>query len=193
MPVHRQVSQCAALLAVMLGAVACASNPAPRPAPPPAPSPAPPTASSEALNSPLRSLDLSRHDIPEVLLQALLEPYADPKPRDCSRLGAEIGALDSALGPDADLEPPSAERNDLGLRLVIGGVRSAIPYFGWVRRLSGAERREREVFAAREAGNIRRAYLKGLGQGLGCPEPASPRRGDAPAAPARVPSAPPGD
>ncbi len=113
--------------------------------------------------------------------------------RDCGGLGSEIEALDAALGPDADVDPPSADRNDLGLRLVVAGVRSAIPYFGWVRRLSGAERRERKVLAAREAGNIRRAYLKGLGQGIGCPAPAAPRRGEARTEQASPPSPPPGD
>ena len=139
--------------------------------------PPPATESSQALNSPVRGLSLARREIPEVLLTALQAPYALPPTRDCATLGTEIGTLDAALGPDADLDLPSGDRNDLGWRLFAGGVKSLIPYFGWVRRLSGAERRDREAFAAREAGIIRRAYLKGLGEALACPAPATPLRG----------------
>jgi hypothetical protein len=51
---------------------------------------------------------------------------------------------------------------------------SAIPYRGCVRRLSGAERHDRLVQAAIEAGAVRRGYLKGLGEARGCDPPATP-------------------
>ncbi len=50
-----------------------------------------------------------------------------------------------------------------------------IPFRGWVRKLTGAERVERRVQAAVTAGTIRRAYLKGIAQAAGCAPPAGPR------------------
>ena len=49
-----------------------------------------------------------------------------------------------------------------------------IPFRGWVRKLSGAERYSKQVLDAITAGIIRRAYLKGLGQAKGCTAPAAP-------------------
>lgn len=37
-----------------------------------------------------------------------------------------------------------------------------IPFRGWVRKLSGAERHSRKVEAAIAAGTVRRAFLKGV-------------------------------
>jgi hypothetical protein len=49
-----------------------------------------------------------------------------------------------------------------------------IPFRGWVRKLDGAERHSKEVAAAIAAGSVRRAFLKGVGQTLGCAAPAAP-------------------
>jgi hypothetical protein len=62
-----------------------------------------------------------------------------------------------------------------------------IPFRGWVRKLSGAERHSRLVAEAVAAGMTRRAYLKGLGQAQGCLPPAAPLR---PTLPLAVPSTP---
>jgi hypothetical protein len=51
-----------------------------------------------------------------------------------------------------------------------------VPFRGWVRKLSGAERYSKEVAAAIAAGTVRRAYLKGLGEAKGCAAPAAPSR-----------------
>ena len=63
---------------------------------------------------------------------------------------------------------------------MIGAVRNTtegvIPFRGWVRKLTGAERYSRKVSAAIAAGAIRRAYLTGLGQAAGCEAPAAPRK-----------------
>ena len=48
----------------------------------------------------------------------------------------------------------------------------AIPFRGVVRKLSGAESHDRLVQSAIIAGNVRRAYLKGLGEARGCMPPA---------------------
>jgi hypothetical protein len=94
----------------------------------------------------------------------------------------DIQALDAVLGADLDTPPPP---NDPGLierggDVAVDALRSAagsvVPFRGWVRKLSGAERYERSVIAAIAAGTVRRAYLKGLGQAQACVAPAAPRR-----------------
>ena len=47
-------------------------------------------------------------------------------------------------------------------------VEGAIPFRGWVRKLTGAERYSRKVAAAITAGSIRRAFLKGVAAADGC-------------------------
>ena len=43
-----------------------------------------------------------------------------------------------------------------------GAASDVIPFRGWIRKLSGAERHDKYVQAAITAGAVRRAYLKGL-------------------------------
>lgn len=163
------------MASLVLAVAACAGH-ATRPPGDAAAESKPAPASNQALNAPMGKLALTRREIPQVLLDVVAAPYGAAPARACVELAAEVRGLDEALGPDADVEPPSGDRDDLGWRLFAGGVKSFVPYFGWMRRLSGAERRDREAFAAREAGIIRRAYLKGVGEASGCGEPASPRR-----------------
>jgi len=138
----------------------------------------------DALVAPLADLNLIRDPIPAILQAAQKAPYALPADRTCAAIGAEIEALDAVLGTDLDV-PDSAANASLAERgsqaatdAVIGAVRSTtegvIPFRGWVRKLTGAERYAREVSAAIAAGTIRRAYLKGIGDAAGCPAPASP-------------------
>jgi hypothetical protein len=54
-------------------------------------------------------------------------------------------------------------------------VQTYIPFDNYIRLLSGANRHDAHVLAAIQAGAIRRAYLKGLGEVRGCPSPAIPR------------------
>src|SRR5258705_4295618 len=61
-----------------------------------------------------------------------------------------------------------------GLGFVAGAASETIPFRGWVRKLSGAERHDRFVQGAINAGAVRRAYLKGLGEAKGCDPPATP-------------------
>jgi hypothetical protein len=132
-----------------------------------------------AVSAPLRDLNVLRTKIPEVLLDAMADPYARPKTRKCAELVALLSPLDGALG--ADLDVPSVNEDDLlqkgrgtALGAVAGVASDAIPFRGWVRRLSGAERHDRFVQAAIHAGAVRRAYLKGLGESRGCQPPATP-------------------
>ncbi|HEY8617504.1 hypothetical protein [Phenylobacterium sp.] len=130
-----------------------------------------------AVSAPLRDLNVMRSKIPEVLLRAMADPYERPPNTRCATLIALVQPLDQALGADLDL-PPSDEDDLLSRETAYGAVASvasdAIPFRGWVRRLSGAERHDQTVQAAITAGGVRRAYLKGLGESKGCKPPATP-------------------
>jgi hypothetical protein len=133
-----------------------------------------------AVSAPLRDFNVLRVKIPEVLLQALADPYARPPgPTDCEQLIALVRPLDGALG--ADLDEPSVDEDDLmdkgrgaALGAVAGATSDFIPFRGWVRKLTGAEKHDRLVQAAIAAGGVRRGYLKGLGEANGCNPPATP-------------------
>jgi len=53
-------------------------------------------------------------------------------------------------------------------------VGDLIPFRTVVRRLTGAEENAQEMRDALKAGDVRRAYLKGLGLERGCAYPAAP-------------------
>jgi hypothetical protein len=159
-------------------------------APQPPQKPDPGTRITQAVTSPLTDLNLLRAKIPKALSDAKKNPYLLPKDATCAVLAAEVQSLDEALGPDLDA-PQSAEDPSLIERgtvaagdAAIGALRGAaeglVPYRGWVRKLTGAERHSKEVAAAIAAGGVRRAYLKGIGQVQGCQAPAAPLRPKAP-------------
>jgi hypothetical protein len=133
-----------------------------------------------AATTPLRDLNVMKVDIPQVLLDAMEDPYARPPAKArCAQLIALIRPLNDALGPDIDTVPIDDERwtskgksTALGVAGDLAG--GAIPFRGVVRRLSGAENHDRRVAAAVLAGHTRRAYLKGLGEARGCPPPGTP-------------------
>ncbi|MBX3607745.1 MAG: hypothetical protein KF788_20900 [Piscinibacter sp.] len=140
---------------------------------------------AQAAVTPLNDINLVRARIPPVLAAAQKGPYAAPADASCTGLLADVRALDEVLGADLDT-PPTASNPGLIERgssaagdAVVGAVRNTtegvIPFRGWVRKLTGAERYAREVAAAIAAGTVRRAYLKGLGQAAGCPAPAASR------------------
>jgi len=132
-----------------------------------------------AAESPLRDLNVLRTKIPDVLLQAMADPYERPDSGRCLELAARLKPLNDALG--ADLDAPAADQDDLlhkskttALGLMAGAASDVIPFRGWVRKLTGAERHDRLVQDAITAGAVRRAYLKGLGEAKGCNPPATP-------------------
>lgn len=140
----------------------------------------------EAAKTPLADLNLMRPEIPPVLVAAQKGPYALPKDPSCSALAAEIQALDAVLGTDLDIPPapdtPSVIKrstefvSNAAFDALRGAAEGLIPYRSWVRKLTGAERHSREAAAAITAGMVRRSYLKGLGQAIGCEAPAAPRK-----------------
>lgn len=140
-----------------------------------------------AVAAPLRDLNVMRTKIPPVLLEALSDPYYRPPGQklSCTDLSDLMEPLNQALG--ADLDEPSKDEDDVvskgrmvekGKGAAYGALASTtsgfIPFRGWVRKLSGAEKHDQLVQAAITAGAVRRGYLKGLGESRGCPPPATP-------------------
>ncbi len=138
----------------------------------------------DAAASPLYDLNVLKTKIPPALIQAEAAPYRLPQPLTCVTVMNEIMPLDEALGPDLDIPPslenPSAlERSnemakDGSVSLVRSGAQSLVPFRGPLRILTGAERNDQIVRQSIVAGGVRRAFLKGLGHMLRCPEPARP-------------------
>lgn len=179
-------------LALMLLAAPAAAQVKPAAAPPasaPAPSEADRMKTTSQVNreslegaatAPLRDLNVLRTKIPQVLLEAMADPYArPPKNFKCPQLVALVQPLENALGPDIDRIPiEDDDYLDRGRQAAFGAAADyasdAIPFRGWVRRLTGAERHDKMVRDAIISGGVRRAYLKGLGEAKGCNPPATP-------------------
>ena len=130
----------------------------------------------DALQTPMRDLNLLREDIPEVLHQARKQPYALPDPFECPVIVAEVRALDEVLGEDLDTRNAMSRHDNLAMGVLLGSIRGLMPYRSFVRKLTGAEKRDRVAVASFAAGTIRRGYLKGLGESQGCETPATPKR-----------------
>jgi hypothetical protein len=133
-----------------------------------------------AVAAPLRDLNVLRTKIPAALLEAMADPYYRPPAKlSCPDINMMIEPIDAALGPDLDTpKPGEAGMMDRGKGTaygwVAGAASGAIPFRGWIRKLTGAEQHDSYVTAAITAGAVRRGYLKGLGEARGCPPPATP-------------------
>ncbi|HEX7760739.1 MAG TPA: hypothetical protein VF459_14630 [Caulobacteraceae bacterium] len=134
----------------------------------------------QAASAPMHDMNLMRQKIPPVLLAAMADPYARPAPATCRNLGALVNELTVALGDDLDViadedDSTKAKRARLTREGLHAGSEALLPFSGFVRKLSGAEQHDKLVLDAITAGDVRRAYLKGLGEARGCPPPATPR------------------
>ena len=144
-----------------------------------------------AATAPLHDLNVTRQGIPPVLLAAITNPYAPPRPLECGEITRQLAELNFVLGADLD-EPetpqaPSLTRKNgkLALALLHGAAESLLPFAGYVRTLSGAQHHDQLVIEAITAGSVRRGYLKGLGESHGCSLPARPVHWLKPPPPAR--------
>lgn len=144
----------------------------------------------DAATGPLEDLNLKQRDIPTPLRKALVNPYARPEKAKCATVREELAQLDAILGADVKTMTPelaSADPSFLGLAdaempdtaslvdgvgdmaqdAVLGAIRSQtniLPFRGIVRKITGADRYQKKVERAYEAGKLRRAYLKGYAQ-----------------------------
>jgi hypothetical protein len=127
----------------------------------------------DVARTPMTDLNLNRTEIPALLAEAQQRPYSLQGLDTCEPLIRAVAEFDAVLGPDLDL--PQAERARLsGGRIAQWAVGRFIPFRGLIREISGANRQQREVEAAIQAGLMRRAFLKGVGAVRRCPYPASP-------------------
>lgn len=127
-----------------------------------------------AATTPLSDLNVVRADIPDVLKSAAAAPYAPPADTSCTALAADIRALDEVLGPDLDAPagkggPGLLQRGeDAATGALQRTAEGVIPFRGWIRKLSGAERYATQVDAAITAGGVRRGFLRGLSVAKAC-------------------------
>jgi hypothetical protein len=133
----------------------------------------PETSVRDVALTPLNDLNLTQDDVPAVLEQARAEPYSRAGISTCVDILRNVGDLDAVLGDDFDTDPPG-ERNLSVTNLAQRVVGSFIPFRGIIREISGANAAEFRFREAIAAGLMRRAYLKGIGQEMDCPYPASP-------------------
>lgn len=143
-----------------------------------------------ALLAPLRDVNIMRDEVPKSLTGAQEAPYLDPQKASCAELAAMIAPLEAALGPDRGdgAAPPKSGGRSMVLGALADVTRDVIPFRGVVRRLSGASRQDQKVREAREAGQLRRAYLKGFASANGCygPPQQVAERSDPPPPPVQV-------
>lgn len=152
----------------------------------------------DAVVAPLGDLNLIKAAIPDILRDAQAAPYALPPEPMCPHIATQVKALDMALGADLDVpktadNPSVLERGvdvvgDASVSAVRNTTTGILPFRGWVRKLTGAERHSRKVAAAITAGSLRRAYLKGYAKARGCEWPGQPPASQP--APAATPAQP---
>jgi len=129
-----------------------------------------------AASIPLRDVGLIRPEIP-LLLRNLQYPYSTATLADCNAVAREISRLDAVLGPES--YQPGPNRNiwdrsgdfveDQTIQAAEDTASDLIPFRSWVRRISGANRAERDALRAVANGQQRRTFLRGYGASLGCP------------------------
>lgn len=123
--------------------------------------------------TPLTDLNLNQDEIPPLLVAARNDPYDNQGINGCAAILSRVADLDAILGDDYDTLAPT-ERQLSATAVASRVVGSFIPFRGIIRELSGANDRQRDFREAIAAGMMRRAYLKGRGESLGCDYPASP-------------------
>lgn len=134
-----------------------------------------PSRAETIVTQPVRDVGIQKTKIPEVLKQAVKQPYASPGAR-CSQIVESMTELNAVLGPDFD-GSSKENKNRLGNLAAAGGtfvVNSLIPFRGIVREISGAGPAQRRLDTAIDAGLARRGYLRGLAVSRGCALPAPP-------------------
>ena len=130
-----------------------------------------------AMQQPLRDLSWMREDPPEILKQAVIDPYQLAEPPRCEDILSEITALDALLGPDVDAYELDKDSSPDAGGLAVDAVASfvGLPFRGLFRWISGADQREKVLADAILSGVARRSFLKGAARQAGCavaPEPA---------------------
>ena len=112
---------------------------------------------TRAVEQPVHDLTLMRDQVPAVLRKAMSRPYDLRETNSCTQLAREISDLDARLAPTSS-QKLGLSANKLAAGAIAGVIH--LPYRGGVRELTGAEKRDRELHAAVQAGMVRRGFLK---------------------------------
>ncbi|WP_323982119.1 hypothetical protein [Novosphingobium aureum] len=127
----------------------------------------------DVAKTPVTDLNLDKKEIPQVLIDATVQPYDMTGIGTCQQIRGKVLELAQYIGPDLDL--PQEERDRISaLTVAKWFVTSFIPFRGLIREISGANDHEKKVQAAIQAGIARRAFLKGIGSTKKCSYPAAP-------------------
>ncbi len=134
----------------------------------------------DTVKTPFYDLGLIRDDIPQELKAAAGNPYGQPATKKCKAILEEIAKLNELLGDDKyavevivannnaeEEESYLSEGIQLASTMAISkaGKKVALPFRGLIRRVSGTSAHEKKSQKAYDAGEIRRAYLRGLADG----------------------------
>lgn len=139
-----------------------------------------PTTKERAANvvdEPWSDLNLSKTEIPALLIQAAAAPYAPAHESGCAGIRREVDDLSKVLGPD--LQPAIIDKkghylskkraSDASWGIAGGVVGGFIPFRSVIRVFSGADEHQNAVAHAILAGFVRRAFLEGLERQQFCP------------------------
>jgi hypothetical protein len=127
---------------------------------------------SGVAEKPLKDLNIIKAEVDPYLEPLMANPYAMTNLKTCKDLKAAVARLDSILGPDVDSAAAQNQTKqspaEFALETGASVAGSLIPLSGLIRKISGAEARQKYANAAVYAGGLRRAYVKGLAKGRGC-------------------------
>jgi hypothetical protein len=120
---------------------------------------------------PLKDLNIIKPKVSPEIERVMAAPYALTGIKSCAQFKAAISKLTAVLGPDVD--STQAKKQDqtpaeFALGLGESAAGSLIPFSGIIRKISGAEAKQKYAQAAIYAGSVRRAYLKGTARARGC-------------------------
>jgi|APFEC2959095136_1045048.scaffolds.fasta_scaffold00316_14 hypothetical protein len=120
---------------------------------------------------PLKDLNIIQAKVDPEIERIMEEPYSLRGIRTCAQYRVAIAQLTSILGPDVDspaFKKKAKTPAEQALSLGESAAGSLIPFSGIIRRLSGAEAKQKYAQAAVYAGSVRRAYLKGTARAKRC-------------------------
>ena len=120
---------------------------------------------------PLKDFNIIKPKVAPEIERVMEAPYDLTGMNTCAQYKTAVGKLTAVLGPDVD--SPQTQKSDkspaeVALSLGESAAGGIIPFSGVIRRLSGAEARQKYAQAAIYAGSVRRAYIKGTARAKGC-------------------------
>jgi hypothetical protein len=132
-----------------------------------------------AATRPLRDLNIVKPKVAPELAAMMSDPYDIKALKGCRQLNAEVHRITGLIGPDVDDPSLATKKGRQPVEMLFdsaeGITGSLIPGQGLIRQLTGASNAAREAAAARLAGMLRRAHVKGVMTARRCriiPQPA---------------------